>query len=142
MAVYSFTAYSPTTFTLLSGTGFSVGDRYHVDADLDAGTQTYTIDVTDDDAFFSGDSLTGGSPDDGGQVANVYDSSGTLVNSGEIYLESGNRIIDEFGNTITVYRVEMNNTLVGFIADGPLQPGNTYTVRQHNRSQRYDRKLR
>lgn len=128
MAVVSFTAYSPTAFTLLSGSGFSVGDRYHVDADLDAGAQTYTIDVTDDDAFFSGDFWTGGAPDDNGQVASVYDSNGTLVDSGEIYLESGSRVIDEFGNTITVYRIEIENRLVGFVADGPLQPGNTYTV--------------
>ena len=136
MPTYTYTAFAPDAFTFPDGGGFFTGNRFQLDPGWDAQNDGYTFAITDDDAIFGGDvevrddGGTSGNEigSDSGQSAVVSDPGGSTVASGRVYLEAGTAFTDEFGNTVNLYQVEIGGVLVGYIADGPIQPGNTYTV--------------
>lgn len=136
MPTYTYTSFAPDAFTFPDGGGFSGGNRFQLAPGWDAQNNAYTFAITDDDAIFGGDVEVrddGGASSneigsDSGQSAVVTDPAGITVASGRVYLEAGAAFTDEFGNTVNLYQVEIGGVLVGYIADGPIQPGNTYTV--------------
>lgn len=136
MAVFTYTAFAPDAFAFPDGGGFSNGNRFQLDPGWDADNDGYGFEITDDDSVFGGDldlrDDGGASADeigsDSGQTAVVTDAGGTTVSTGRVYLEAGYTFTDELGATITLYQVEIGGVVVGYIADGPIQPGNTYTV--------------
>ena len=126
MATYSFTGFSPSDFKMLAGW------RARVDPDYDSAS-AYTFEITDDDASWSGDSTAGETPDDSTQqITTVRNGDGGIVASGRSYLEAAYTGTDEHGQTITVYQIEIGGVVVGYVGDGQVQPGNTYTYSQAN----------
>jgi len=126
MATYSFTGFSTSDFRMLTGW------RARVDPDYDSAT-AYTFEVTDDDASWSGDSTTDQAPDDTTQQTTIVrNGNGDIVASGRSYLESAYTGTDECGRTTTVYQIMIGARVVGYVADGPVQPGNTYTYSSSN----------
>ncbi|WP_299842085.1 Hint domain-containing protein [uncultured Roseovarius sp.] len=123
MATHFFYGYRPDAFTSPEpGT-------MQLDPDWDVQDDAYDFHITDDDDDFQGDSNTNETSDDGSQQTGVvYDETGSVVASGNAYLEEAYVQTDGDGNTVRLYRVEIGGTHVGYIADGPIQPGNTYTV--------------
>lgn len=127
MATFNFTAFAPGAFTFPGGGGFSIGNQFQLDPGWDAANDGYGFEFIDSDNVF------GSEPGDRsdisiGQRAIVTDSSGTIVSSGSTNRGVGYSFVDEFGERVTLYEVEVEGTLVGYVADGPIQPGNTYTV--------------
>ena len=122
MPTHWFYGYTPDAFTSPEpGT-------MQLDPDWDVQDDAYDFHITDDDSQFQGDSNTNETSDDGSQQTGVvYNSSGGTVASGSVYLEEAYVLTDGYGNTVRLYRVEIGGTHVGYIADGPIQPGNTYT---------------
>ncbi len=99
-----------------------------LDPDWDRSDDALDFHITDDDDNFQGDSNSDEVSDDGSQQTGVvYDASGNTVASGTTYLEEAYVLTDGNGNTVRLYRVEIGGVHVGYIADGPVQPGNTYT---------------
>lgn len=130
MATYIFQGFSPASINVLSGTSDlnTIGDQFRIESDWDADTDAYTYTIDDDDGFFGGDNTQNELGDDNNQTAVITDSSGSTIASGQAYLEGGRTLTDEFGNTVNIYQVEIGGGQYGWIADQPLQPGNTYTI--------------
>ena len=125
--------YAPGAFTTVSGAGIEgVGGRFVLDASWDVDSDSYVFTITDivpEDTTLDGDQgLADESGDDLNQSAVVTTALGAPIASGQIYAESGHVFTDEHGGTVTVYRLEIAGTLVGWVADGAIQPGNTYTI--------------
>ena len=107
--------------------------KMQLDPGWDRRDDALDFHITDDDASFEGDADENETGDDEDQqTAVVYDASGNQVASGRAYLEEAYVLTDGNGNTVRLYRVEIGGTHVGYIADGPVQPGNTYTVSNTN----------
>ena len=123
MATHFFYGYAPDAFTSPEpGT-------MQLDPDWDVQNDAYDFHITDDDDDFQGDSNTNEVSDDSSQQTGVvYDENGNAIASGNAYLEEAYVLTDGNGNTVRVYRVEIDGVLAGYIADGPIQPGNTYTM--------------
>ncbi len=120
MAVCNFTGFSPSDISFLSGAQMRVDSTYD-------STSAYSFEITDDDGAWSGDSETNSIADDPTQQTTVVrDESGTVVASGQSYLEYAKTASDGYGNSVEVYRVMIGTTTVGYVADGQLVPGNTY----------------
>ena len=121
MPTNTFTGFSPSDITFLPGS------RLRIESLYDAGAARH-FEVTDEDPHWSSDSHSNSDPDDPTQqTTTVRDGDGNLVASGQSYLEQGYTLTDEHGSTVTIYQVMIGGTVVGYVADGPLQPGNTYT---------------
>lgn len=128
MAIYSIFGFPPGAFQTVSGSGIR-GGEFRLDPSFDVDTDAYTFTVTDDDTGFQGDLNNNESGDDTSQQTSVIkDASGTTTGSGQTYLENRYSFTDEFGSTVNVYEVEIGGVHHGWIADGPIQPGNTYTI--------------
>ena len=125
MATHWFYGYAPGSFTSPQpGT-------MQLDPGWDVQDDAYDFHITDNDSDtdFQGDATNNESGDDTDQQTGVvYDENGSVVASGRAYLEEAYVLTDGYGNTVRLYRVEIGGTHVGYIADGPIQPGNTYTL--------------
>lgn len=129
MATYNIVGFPPGAFSTISGGGLeSVGGQFRLDPAWDAADDAYSFEIDDNDNDFQGDASENETGDDTSQSAVVRNASGSTVASGQTYLEQSYTFTDEFGNTVNIYRVEIGGTHVGYIADGPIQPGNTYTT--------------
>ncbi|MGB7271351.1 MAG: Hint domain-containing protein, partial [Albidovulum sp.] len=128
---YDYDGFRTSAFQTVSGGGLTtVGGQFRLDPNYHDQTDEYRFSVleTDDDAFFGGDVSQNEVGDDSTQSVTVRDYTNAVVASGQGYIEEGYVITDEFGGTVTIYRVEIGGTHVGYITTGPIQPGNTYTV--------------
>ncbi len=128
MATYNFKGFAPNAFSFPAGGGFSTGSQFQLDPGWDTQDNAYNFQVSDGDAFFGGDTFADETGNDTDQSAIIKNAAGTTVSSGRVYLETGYSFTDEFGGTVTLYQVEVAGTVVGYISDGPIQPGNVYTV--------------
>lgn len=127
MATYYFYGFDPGDFTSPEP------GKMQLNPDWDVASNALDFEILDDDAFFEGDSVTNNvSNDSSQQTANVYDPSGSVVASGSVYLEESLTLIDGNGGSVKIFAVEIGGTLIGYIADGPVQPGSTYSVSSTN----------
>ncbi|UWR21182.1 Hint domain-containing protein [Sulfitobacter sp. S190] len=126
MATHSFIGLSPSTIQ------YFTESRLRVDPSYNAAT-ALSFTITDDDGTWSGDAVSNETADDTSQqTTTLRDSAGNVLASGPSYLESRFSITDETGGTVNIYAVEIGGTAVGYVADGQLQPGNTYTYTPSN----------
>ena len=116
--------YGPSAFT------FS-GSTLRLDPNWDD-SDAFDFVVTDEDSQFQGDRNVNESGDDTTQDAIVRDETDATVASGQVYLEDRFTFTDPDGNTINLYRVEIGGTHVGYVADGEIQPGVTYSFSTTN----------
>lgn len=120
MATYTFTGFSPTDISFLSGAQLRINPAYDANS-------AYSFEITDQDGNWSGDSLNDGTPDDPTQQDTIVrDGTGNIVASGRSYLEYTKTASDGHGTEIEIYRVMIGSTTVGYVADGQIVPGNTY----------------
>ncbi|SOC04781.1 Hint domain-containing protein [Rhodobacter maris] len=111
------------------GSTLSVGSNFMLDPTWDASTDATSYTFTDpDDTNLSGDNLNNEHGNDGNQTINVYDSSGTLIHSGQVYIEDSAVFTAPDGSSITLYTLEVNGVVVGTVTSAPLVPGVTYHV--------------
>ncbi|WP_138933543.1 Hint domain-containing protein [Roseovarius arcticus] len=121
MPTHNFAGFSPSDISFLQGS------RLRIDSLYDAGA-ALSFEIFDEDPHWSGAAHSNQETDDPTQqVTTVRDGDGNVVASGQSYLEEGYTLTDEYGSTVTIYQVMIGGTVVGYVADGPLQPGNTYT---------------
>ena len=120
MATFNFTGFAADAF---SSPG---GSTIQLDPGWDAQDDGYDFEITDDDTQFQGDAVENETGDDTSQSGVVRDETGAVVASGQTYLEEAYVLTDDNGNTIRLYSVEIGGVLVGYIADGPIQPGVSY----------------
>lgn len=137
LAIYSYIGYDPSAI-FFSGSTVSVApsydpatDRVNITVDDAAGGQTLgnaSNPPRDDLGFiFDGDRFDNEDGDDLTQVGTVTELDGTPVLTGRIYLEEGYTLTAPGEDTITLYRVEIEGTLVGYIPSQPLTIGVVYT---------------
>ncbi len=115
MTIYSFGGYPPNAYWV------SADGRVQLDPDFDASTDARYFEVEDDDGVFDG----GG--DDSRQYGRTYDADGTLLSEGPVNLDAVYVLDDGNGNVINVYGVGSDGEVSGWIADGPIVPGVSYT---------------
>ncbi len=80
---------------------------------------------------FNGDATADEVGSDSGQsgtASRFHDDHMHEEASGQIYLESVHTVTAPNGDTINLYMVEIDGELDGWVADGDLEPGVTYTV--------------
>ncbi|CUH47621.1 hypothetical protein RUA4292_01792 [Ruegeria atlantica] len=142
MAIYSYIEYDPDVISVIT----AGPDRVILDTDFDPSTDRRVFNVEDaaggnilsrpgeptlpdTGTVFNGDYNSDENGDDltqTGTVTNLKGSSTFL--SGDIYLEESYILTDPDGGTITVFRVEVEGTLAGFITSEPLEPGTVYSM--------------
>ncbi|MEM9477795.1 MAG: hypothetical protein AAGA71_21110 [Pseudomonadota bacterium] len=123
--------FAPNAFEVLSGSSaLNSGTRFRLPPEWEASEDLYEFDITDADATFQGDTGDDANEvgDDSSQDGTVRDAQGTLVDSGQFYLEDVRTFTDPEGNTVNLYRVEIAGNHVGWIADGELKAGVVYEV--------------
>ncbi|HEY9038489.1 MAG TPA: Hint domain-containing protein [Roseovarius sp.] len=133
MATYKITAFAPTDTTNLTTSGPrgafpNIGDEYRLRSDWSNSTHARTITITDDDRTLSGDPRETNVEDTSQQTAVVTDASGATIAKGFTYAEYAFEVAGPDNATLTVYAIFVGNTLVGYGADGPVQPGANYVV--------------
>lgn len=120
MPTFTFTGFAPSDLSLPAPDQIRLTPTYDT-------TSAYTFEITDDDATWSGDSVSNSTPDDATQQNTVVrDGSGTIVASGQSYLEYTKTAVDGYGNSIDIFRVMIGTTTVGYVANGQVVPGNSY----------------
>lgn len=122
MAVYTFAGFSTSDIR------FPSGSSWQVDPEWDVDTDALVFEVWDDDPTFDGDDNADEVGADSSQYVVVRDANGTVLREGQGYLEQAFTYTDEYGHTHTGYVIEIGGTPVGVVVDGPVQPGNTYTI--------------
>ncbi|MGH1454199.1 MAG: Hint domain-containing protein [Paracoccaceae bacterium] len=125
MATHVITGYDLGDITTGGGGPFAPGGTFSLAAGFAAASDALTYTITDDDAAFDGSS---GAPADGSQTVAVTDALGNPVDSGDVRLGDAISFTDPGGGTVTLFQVLVDGTPVGYVADGPLQPGVVYTV--------------
>ncbi|QPZ90352.1 hypothetical protein AKL02_005245 [Thioclava electrotropha] len=129
MASYVFHGYFRSDF-LIEGGGSTVvtGSRLMIDPSWDVDTSGRIFTFTDDGSTLSGDTLLDEIGNDLTQSVSVTDAYGAPIASGQVYIENEFTLLAPDGTTITIYILEIGGTIVGEVADQPLQPGVTYEV--------------
>ncbi|WP_164870835.1 Hint domain-containing protein [Mesobaculum littorinae] len=122
MTSYVFAGYRPDSYVAVSGT------QMRLDPEFDADRDALTFEISDDDSHLGGDRYHDESGDDGNQYAVVRDAAGNVVGQGRVYVDEAWTFADEHGDMVSVYSVEIGGHSMGYIADGPVQPGNTYDI--------------
>ncbi|WP_298850010.1 Hint domain-containing protein [uncultured Ruegeria sp.] len=141
MANYSYIGYTPGVITVNT-----IGpDTVTLDVNYDPDTDRRLFSVqdaaggfiqngggppiADTGDVFNGDRFDNEDGDDLTQTGTVttLDGSTTFL-SGSIYLEESYILSKPGGGTITVYRVEVDGSLGGYITSEPLVPGTTYSM--------------
>lgn len=123
MATYNLAGYSPTHLDYNSTTG-----EFELSPTYDPATDALRFEFSDDDAFIDGDTANAAIGDDANQTAVVYDALGNVVASGQIYAEAYADVLDAFGNTITLYRMEIGDVRIGYVTTAPLNAGQSYPL--------------
>ncbi|MEM1162860.1 MAG: Hint domain-containing protein [Pseudomonadota bacterium] len=125
----SFSGYSPSAFNLVSGSSnLNVGDRFRVDPAYDSDTDALNFNISDGDSLLEGDGSSNESGDDSSQSAVITNAGGGTVASGKIYIEDARTLTAPDGSQITLYKMEIAGTHVGWLTSDPLQPGVTYQI--------------
>ena len=119
------TGYGPGAVTFSGGT-------LRLDPSWDEDTDAYRLDNDDNDDRFQGDAARNETGEDGTQDGQVRDPGGDTIATGRMYLEDRYTFTDPAGNTVNLYRVEIGGTHHGYVADGFIQPGVTYTYTTTN----------
>lgn len=120
MPTETYTGFSP------SDVGFLSGNRLRIDPSYDSNS-AYRFEISVDDGTWSSDSALNATADDSSdQMTLVRDETGTIVATGQSYLEYAKTATDGYGNSVNVYRVMIGTTTVGYVADGQIVPGNSY----------------
>ncbi|OOY25564.1 hypothetical protein BMI91_03920 [Thioclava sediminum] len=129
MASYVFHGYFRSDF-LIEGGGSTVvtGSRLMIDPSWDVDTSGRIFTFTDDGSTLSGDTILDEIGNDLTQSVSVTDAFGAPIASGQVYIENAFTLLAPDGTTITIYILEIGGTIVGEVADQPLQPGVTYEV--------------
>lgn len=141
MANYSYIGYTPGVITVNT-----IGpDTVTLDVNFDPDTDRRLFSVTDAAGgfiqngggppipdtgdVFNGDRFDNEDGDDLTQTGTIttLDGSTTFL-SGPIYLEESYVLSKPGGGTFTVYRVEVDGVLGGYITSEPLVPGTTYSM--------------
>ncbi|MEM1150793.1 MAG: Hint domain-containing protein [Pseudomonadota bacterium] len=126
------TGYAADAFSVVSGSSaLTVGARFRLDPEYDSDTDAISFDVSDDDTRLDGDVGAGESGHDADQTAIVRNASGGTIASGRIYTEDARTLTAPDGTQITLYKMEIGGTQVGWLTSAPLQPGVTYEVDDH-----------
>ncbi|MBS8225044.1 Hint domain-containing protein [Vannielia litorea] len=122
MSLYSIGGYNGADFIVVGGGAPGVGSHVRLDSDWSASTHAYTFDITDTaDASFDQSSA--------GQTGVVSDASGTPLQSGSANLSGWGAVLDDGnGGTVSIYEVHIDGILVGYVADGEVQPGVDYQI--------------
>ncbi len=133
MSTFTITAFAPTDVTNLTTPGPAgafpaIGDEFRLSSDWSNSTHARRITITDDDAILSGDPSESDIEDASQQTAVVTDANGMTVASGFVFAEYAFVVEGPDGATLTVYSIYIDNTLVGYGADRPVQPGANYLV--------------
>ncbi|MEM0989542.1 MAG: Hint domain-containing protein [Pseudomonadota bacterium] len=124
--------YAADAFDVVSGSGtLTVGDQFRLNPAYDSATDAITFDVSDGDTRLDGDESANESGHDTDQTAVVRDASGGTIASGQIYTEDARTLTTPDGTQVTVYRMEIGGTHVGWLTSELLQPGVTYEVDDH-----------
>ncbi|MFQ1699996.1 Hint domain-containing protein [Loktanella agnita] len=140
MADYSFIGYAPGSINI--GGTISVSGTY----DPDTGRRVFDVNDAaggnvlggangraDEGTFFDGDRYNNEAGDDTTQTGSVTNLDGsTTFLSGNIYLENAYVLTKPGGGTITLYAVEVDGALAGYIVSEPLEAGVNYTASQFN----------
>lgn len=130
MPVHYFTGFGADALQNQTGGGLdAIGGTFNIDPGFDNATDGLTFFVRDNDGHWSGDSKKNEKSDDGSaQRVKVSDANGNTIANGAGYIENSVTLTDGNGNTITLYRVEVDGVEVGYVTDAPLLAGVTYTV--------------
>ncbi|WP_170557985.1 Hint domain-containing protein [Ruegeria atlantica] len=139
MANYSYIGYSPDVISVtvfgfgtvtLSPTYDPSTDRRVFNVEDEPGPPPLINGDPDNGTDFNGDRFNNEIGDDLTQQGLVTDLDGNpisgLTENGNIYLEESYALADPDGGTITVYRVEVDGVLAGYITSEPLVPGVAY----------------
>lgn len=115
-------AYSPDALIYDSGS-----NTWSLRPDYDPALHRVEIVISDDDPFLDGDWDADEVGDDTNQTAQVFDTSGNPVASGQVYSEVFYTLERPDLTQSWVDRVEIGGQLVGYIVSAPLVPGESYT---------------
>jgi len=130
LPVYSYIGYAPDALNFSGGISIAPGydentDRVEITVTDDAGG-TILGGLPDDGLIFDGDRFSNENGDDATQTGVVTELDGTVVASGAIYLEERYSLTAAGQSPVTVYRVEVEGLLVGYVSSAPLVAGVTY----------------
>ena len=133
MATIKITVFSPTDVANLTNPGPSgafpaIGDEYRLRSDWSNSTHARTVTITDNDATLSGDPRESQVEDTSQQTAVVTDANGATVASGFAYAEYAFVVVGPGSAQLTIYSIFVGDTLVGYGANGPVQPGANYLI--------------
>ncbi len=123
MAVIEVQGFSVGDLHAVQGAGLlDQGDLVRINPTFASATDGIRISVTDDDTALEGTDAT--------QSAIVRDKAGNEVAAGELRLDRAVRLTTSSGGSVTLYRIEVDGVVAGYVASGPLTPGVTYRVNQ------------
>ena len=122
MPTHTFYGYAPDAFTIDPDTGDAV-----LVPDYNSSQDRVRFEVTDDDNFADGDASNDEVGDDADQTANIYNSDGSLAQSGQFYVEEVRWYENADGDTFSVTVFEVDGEVVGFIPSEPMNPGESYS---------------
>ena len=125
MATYTVGGYFGLDFLIEGGGSPSVGSRFMLDPAFVASTDAISITITDDDTRFDGAS---GVALDGNQTAVVETAGGSTLASGPVRLGFSTTVTNPAGGTITLWELRVNGSVVGYVANGEIEPGVTYQI--------------
>ncbi len=133
MATYTVTLLSPWDATNLTTPGPAgafprTGDEFRLKSDWSNSTDARTMTVTDDDTKLNGDPCESNVEDNSQQTATVTDASGSPIACGYAIAEYAFEMLGPGNTIVTVHSIYVDNTLVGYAADAPIQPGANYKV--------------
>lgn len=123
MAIFTFSGFSAASIQT-SGGSLGAGTSFMLDPAYDS-NQALTFTVDDDDLAFGGSSAT---QFDTNQTVTVTTSVGAVVASGQVRLGLASTFTTPGGAVVTLYEVRVSGTLVGYVANGQIQPGVAMSV--------------
>lgn len=142
MANYSYIGYtdsvvnfSGSTVSLDAGYDFTTDRRIFAVEDAASGGTigSGSNSHTDNGVIFDGDRFDDEDGDDTTQTGAVTSlDGGTTYDSGPMYLEQSYTLTATGESSVTLYRVEIEGTLVGYIASEPMVEGVTYNFTTSN----------
>jgi hypothetical protein len=136
LAIYSYIGYAPGAITVAGGTirvtaGFDPDtDRVRITVDDAPGGSTLGGGASrpDDGTVFDGDRYDNEDGDDRSQDGVVESLDGSVeFDSGQIYIEEAYNLTAPGQPTVTLFRIEIQGSLVGYIPSEPLAIGVIYS---------------